>query len=102
MATVGPTPGPEEDDILSDISSRSDYLLMFCVRPTSDGALAGISRCRGTDSIRRSGDVVSPVLYDDGVAAHAVGDIGHPVCSVPVVVDHGLLGFTVLVLMWDE
>ncbi len=73
---------------------------MFKWSRTSDGALAGISGCRGTDSIRRGRDVITTVLYDNGVPARTVRDIRHSVCTVTVVMDTGLLRFTILVLKW--
>lgn len=69
-----------------------------CALHTSDGALAGVAAGRGADPVGRGGDVVAAILDHDGVASRAVGDVGHPVRAVAVVVDTGLLGFTILVL----
>lgn len=105
MATVGPTPGP--DGGKGGFNGFIFYFIQFVFlslvwRRTRHDALAGISFGLGLDLERRRGDVVAAVLYDDSVALHAIGDVRHLVCTVAVVMDTGLLGFTILVLRWNR
>ena len=66
--------------------------------PTCDEALAGVPRGKGMDAKGRVGDLITPVLDGDGVAATHVWQVGHSGRAIPVVSDIGLLGLTLGVL----
>lgn len=70
--------------------------------PTSDGALAGISSCCGTNSIRRGRNVVSPISDDNGVPARAVRNIRHAISPIPAIFYSGLFRFSFVVLMEEK
>lgn len=65
---------------------------------TCESTLAGVSGGQRLDVVRGVGDLISSILDGDGVGAGGVGDVGHSVGSVPVVLDGSLLRFALWVL----
>lgn len=65
---------------------------------TCGQTLAGIPRWRCPDAVWRGRDVIATVLHADCIAARFVGDIGHSVSAILVVMNVHPLGLALLVL----
>ena len=80
------------------VTQTSCWGKWVCPSRTCDSALAGISCWQRSDSVGGVGDLVAPVLDEDGVPAGHVGHVGHQVGPIVVVPDVGFFGLSLWVL----